>query len=354
MLARNDERLRIVLLTCRDPATDFRLPLAEELQSLGNDVYYVYLKRRPVVVDMGNREVRREFSLIEFLSYMSRKFRGARPLLVFNSTNLVFPVLSNVLRALCGGFWFLDMHDDLLYGKKGLARLKARIAQRILVAGSDQIVHAAPTLKELFPSSVHLGNASTMTALERPNPDLRKILVLASIDERMDFEFLTAAAQLNPDRSFYVYGQIAGNNAEIKSRVDQMVRSAPNIHYKGPYVNSDLPGILSEYAVTLAPYVVDSPLTYYVDPLRYYHCLNSGMEIISTAIPKARDFEDALHIVSDAAQIGPVIKGLENGSTAARNAGSTAPVHNWRNRAVKLTQIFEMRNRHDSTDDTKH
>jgi hypothetical protein len=330
---------QIVLLTCRDPATDFRLPLAEELNALGHDVFYIYLKRRPLLVRMGSEETRREFSLVEFLKFMPRQFRTTRPLLFFNSTNLVFPVLSIMLRVLCGGVWVLDLHDDLLYGKRGFARLKARIAQRMLVAGADKMVHAAPTLKELFPSSIHLGNASTMTALERPAPDFQKVLILASIDERLDFEFLTKTARLNPDISFDIYGQIAGNDTAIRTRVDEAAAHIPNVKYLGPYVNSDLPHILAEYLITFAPYAIKSRLTYYIDPLRYYHCLNSGMEVISTAIPKANDFGEVLHLVQAPAEIGPLVRQLADGETARRNHGSTSATHNWRKRAERLMCI---------------
>jgi hypothetical protein len=240
------------------------------------------------------------------------------------------------------------MHDDLLYGKEGVTRLKARIAQHILLAGSDQVVHAAPTLKELFPSSVHLGNASSMTALDRPSPDFRKILILASIDKRLDLDFFSAAARLNPELAFDIYGHIVGNDTAIRARVDGMVNTVSNIHYKGPYANGDLPRILAAYAVTLAPYVVDSPLTRHIDPLRYYHCLNSGMEIISTAIPKAQDFGEVLHIVRKPEEIGPLIEKLASGTADRRNKGSTAAEHSWRKRATQLLEIFEEHVRHEN------
>src|SRR5262249_51668111 len=150
---------------------------------------------------------------------------------------LVFPILNRVLRRLCGGLWCFDMHDDLLYNRKGWAREKARMAQKLLVAGSDIVVHAAPTLKEIFPTSQHLGNASSITKIERHNPDFQKVLVLASIDERLDFQFLTAAALIAPELSFDIYGQISGNSLQIRARVEEMIRSAPNIRYVGSYVN---------------------------------------------------------------------------------------------------------------------
>ena len=326
----------VALLTCRDPATDFRLPLAEELQALGEKVYYIHLKRRPVVRRMDGSEPAREFSLTEFLKFFAARFRSEPTLLVFNSTNLVFPVFSRLLRFVAGGFWVLDMHDELTYGKTGLARFKALVAQRMLIGGSDLVVHAAPTLSELFPGSRHLGNASTLTAIDRPEPDFSRVLILASIDERFDFAFLIEAARQAPDLAFEIHGQISANDPDIRKHVEDTIATQPNVHYMGPYVNSDLPRILGDYVVTLAPYATPSPLTHYIDPLRYYHCLNSGMEVISTPIPKARDFGDSLHIVRRPDEVASLVKGLANGSVAKRNAGSTADIHNWRARAKRL------------------
>lgn len=341
MAMENQQRYTIVLLTCRDPATDFRLPLAQELQAIGHDVSYIFLKRRPVLVNMARPQERMEFSLPSFLSYMRRTFRPRSPLLVFNSTNLAFPGLSLFLRALIGGFWCLDMHDDLLYGKTGRARTKAKIAQKMLVAGSDLLVHAAPTLKELFPSSHHLGNASTLEAVPRPVAEYSKVLVLASIDERMDFSFFATAAKSAPDLTFDIYGRISGDDPAVKAQVESLLAEAPNVTYKGGYVNSDLPDLLGRYTVTFAPYVAISPLTRYIDPLRYYHCLNSGMEVVSTAIPKAEDFGDVLHVVTKPEEVAAVVKGLSNGSIPQRNAGGSVENNNWRSRAVRLMEIVK-------------
>jgi hypothetical protein len=334
----NDDHWNIVLLTCRPPTTDFRLPLAEELQRLGHSVRYIYLKRRPVVTDMGGSGQRLEFSLVEFFQYMRRTFKGRKPLLFFNSTNLVFPMISRSLRLLCGGIWCFDMHDELFYGKTGLGLLKARIAQRILLGGSDLIVHAAPTLKERFPTSHHLGNASTITAVDRPNADFKKLLVLASIDERFDFAFLKAIAEQNPALTFEIYGQIVKDGV-TQAHVASMLTSHGNILYHGAYVNSEIEQILSNYKVTLAPYVAASKFTRYIDPLRYYHCLNSGMEVISTAIPKAEDLKDVLHVVRAPEEVGAIVRGLADGSVARRNDGSAASKYNWRQKSIDLTRI---------------
>src|ERR1019366_2339912 len=104
----------------------------------------------------------------------------------FTTTNLCFPILILALKAICRpGVWCCDMHDDLLYSLRGVARLRARMNRALLLPAFDLIVHAAPMLKELFPASHHLGNASSIGSLKRNAPRFDKVLILASIDERM-------------------------------------------------------------------------------------------------------------------------------------------------------------------------
>ena len=333
------QRWQILLLTCREPATDFRLALAQELQALGHNVAYALLKRRPVVTELALPNSPRTFSVLSFFYYLRAELEKYSHIVVLNSTNIAFPILSIMLKKICGGLWCFDMHDDLLYGSTGYARTKAAMAQRLLLRGSDFIIHAAPTLKELFPQSHHLGNASSMTAIPRSTLDFRRILILASLDARLDFEFLSAAAAANSGLAFHIHGKISQNDQIIARRIETLIRRNPNVNYHGPYINDDLPRILGAYAVTLAPYVTGAPLTRYIDPLRYYHCLNSGMEVISTDIPKARDLRNALHIVGAPAEIGPLIERLRQAPEARRNSGSTALDYNWRNRALAFLNI---------------
>ncbi|GGE01128.1 hypothetical protein GCM10011390_19950 [Aureimonas endophytica] len=334
-----NQRWRIVLLTCRDPKTDFRRVLAEELQSLGHDVSYVFLKRRPTVVEMSAPDKARSFSLPGFLRHARRTYRGADPLLFINSTNLVFPGLSRVLRALCGGLWCFDMHDDLLYEATGWRRRRAEIAQRTLLGGADFIVHGPPTLKELFPTSHHVSNASSLGPIERPAPDWSRVLILASLDGRFDFDFVRDVAKANPHLGFDIFGHVSKNNPVVTAGLEALTAAAPNVSYRGAYVNEDLPAILGAYPATLAPYRTNNRLTYFIDPLRFYHCLNSGMEVISTDIPKARDFGGSVHVVTSPAEVGPLIDRLRQDPATRRNPGSTAAEHNWRNRAEQIMRI---------------
>lgn len=347
------DRWRILLLTCRDPATDFRLPLAQELQAIGHNVTYTFLKMRPTVVDMAKPSKRCDYSLPNFLIYAFREFHNTSPLLVFNSTNLAFPLLGWLLRLLCGGCWCFDMHDDLTYGKTGWARTKALTAQRILLQGSDFLVHSAPTLSELFPLSIHLGNASDIQPISRPNPDYFRVLILASLDERFDFDFLSKAAVASPELTFEIYGKISQDDPHIARCVADLGIRHMNIVYRGPYTNAELPRILAEYAVTLAPYVTEPRMTRYLDPLRYYHCLNSGMEVLSTEIPKAKEMEKRLYLVQDPCEVGPIVFSLRDRPSVGRNVAPKITGNDWRSRAVALMQIASAQLRIKSPGSTK-
>ncbi|KQT61783.1 hypothetical protein ASG54_23185 [Aureimonas sp. Leaf460] len=300
---------------------------------------YVFLKRRPVVCEMSSPDQAKSFSLPGFLAHARKAFRGKRPLLVLNSTNLVFPVLSRVLRATIGGLWCFDMHDDLLYNRTGLRRRRMELGQRLLLGGADLVVHAAPSLKELFPRSLHLGNASNQTPIKRAEPNFCKVLILASLDRRIDFDILSRAAELNPDLTFEIFGQISENDPAVAADLADLQRSRPNVLYRGAYVNRDLPSILGAFRVTFAPYATGSQLTRYIDPLRFYHCLNSGLEVVSTDIPKARDLSASLHLVGSAEEVGPLVRRLRDDPAARRNAKPDASADNWRARAVRLMEI---------------
>jgi hypothetical protein len=100
---------------------------------------------------------------------------------------------------------------------------------------------------------------------------------------------------------------------------------------------ADLPGLLSRYKVTLAPYRADTPLTRYIDPLRFYHCLNAGLEVVSTDIPQARFMADKVHIVSGVTSCAETLAAIKAGTLAKQP--SYTPI-TWENRAVRLTEIM--------------
>lgn len=328
----------IVLLTCRNRAGDFRAALADELTAMGNEVYYVFLKSRPAVTRPGKTRPE-EMSFPAFVAFMVRLCRGSRSVFVFNSTNLVFPFITTVLRLLCGGFWCFDMHDNLLYTQKGWRLLRSRLGLWAVRASSHMIVHGAPTLTELFPESHHLGNASSMRPIHRETPDFSRILIIASLDERFDFALAEEVAGLMPAKTFELFGHISRADPAIAARLEKLLAARSNIKYFGPYSDPDLPTLLARTPVMFAPYKMGSKLTRYIDPLRYYHCLNSGMEVVSTDIPQAHMLARHLHIARTPPEISAVLDRIARDPDARRNFNAPQAVGSWRERAERLLDI---------------
>lgn len=340
-----DTRVRLFLLrAARDEENDFRLPLAAALEQHGVETYYIWLRKRPMIMCPGAKQPLLTVSFMQCVLFLM-SFRTADALNVyFNSTNARFPVTSVFLRLLCApGIWCLDAHDDLLYGGRGWRWVKDALALKLLVLCSDVILCAAENLKELFPRAKHLGNASHINSLVRGTRDFQKILIIASIDARFDFALMAKTAARCRDVEFHVYGAVDRNAKDTKAQLEKLCVSRPNIYYHGPYAMKDLTKILAQYSVSFAPYRSNVRSTRYIDPLRYYHCLNSGMELITTKIPQAMRLNKAVHIVDSAEEFARILGRLKNDPSSLKNVASHYSRQTWEMRVARLLDIvFEL------------
>jgi len=331
---RRVEKFRFFIFTCRGAESDFRLALAETL-SEHHEVWYIWLKRRPMVTGFRPGDVPQEMPVLRFLRFMLGFRQDDKVNIYFNSTNTYFPGIMTFLRSfVTAGVWCMDMHDDLRYENTGLKWLREDLIVRLLAASAHVTVNAAPTLVELFPRSLHLGNASHLRPMARADAANSGVLIIASFDGRFDFDFVTRVAELRPDIQFHLHGWV---RPDLTERLRAMREAHANMHYHGAYATADLPAILGAYRVTLAPYLADSVLTRYIDPLRFYHCLNAGMEVVSTGIPQARFMGRSVHIVRDANECGETLAAIQAGQ-AAKQPGYT-PI-TWEQKAHRLVYIL--------------
>ena len=279
-------------------------------------------------------------SPIELARFLWRFKNNDKVNIYFNSTSTVFPVLTAFLRLVArSGVWCLDMHDDLLYHYAGVKRIRAYFGIIIMRLFSDVTVHASPRLAELFPDSQHLGNASHILPLSRDvaTDTDNKVLVLASFDERADFEFLSKVAALCPATQFHLHGWTRHGDDLTPERISTICARHENVLYCGPYAQDDLATILREFRISLAPYVTDIRMNRYIDPLRFYHCLNSGLELISTSIPQAVHMQKWIHIVHDPAECADTLAKLQSGALAMRD--TYTPI-SWQQRVDRLVAII--------------
>lgn len=325
---------RFLFLRIGPPETDFRFALAEALQALGHEVAYLYLGKRPRCLELGDDARPRPMSRLAALRWLSARKR--RQDVVFNATDLAFPLSLPWLKRWLGGVWVFDLHDDLRYG----GGLRADIALRKKVALHDLTVCAAPNLVDLVPGAIHLGNASDLRPSSAEKSQSR-ILVIASLDSRFDFAFLTQAAQKSPGLTFDLYGHVANAQGETARTLEKAIAHTPNIHHRGTYRTADLGRIIAGYGVMLAPWRIRHPATHHIDPLRFHHALNAGLELLTTDIPAARLIADRCHIVDTPEAVGVLASGLQTGTIERRNVTGRGQLPTWSDRARRLLALVD-------------
>ena len=323
-------------LSVRDPKTDFRRDLVAALRQLGHQVTYIRLARN-CFVDGPEPGIERTCNPLQVAWWMLRSSFSKQRVVVFNTVNLGFPAFCTLLRLLSWrAVWCFDLHDDLLYDLSGSQRLiaRAKLAWHQMISSFS--VRAAPTLRELHSRSRSLCNASFVERAPRPTLDWTRILIFSNIDRRFDFELVEGIVRQNPDFSFHVHGGIVRD--PIIEAAFRRLTQLTNVSYYGTYASSDIASILERYDVTLAPYRIDRS-TRYIDPLRYYHCLNSGLEIVTAAIPRALDMREWMHIIGSAEEFRPLITALQSG-TAKRRNGDEREAITWTDRATELLDLL--------------
>jgi hypothetical protein len=323
-------------LSVRDPKTDFRRDLVAALRKLGHQVTYIRLARI-CFVDGPEPGIERTCSPFRVAWWMLRSCFSKQRVVTFNTVNLGFPAFCTLLRVLSWrAVWCFDLHDDLLYDLSGSQRLtgRAKLAWHQMISSFS--VRAAPTLRELHPRSRPLCNASFVERAPRPQPDWTRILIFSNIDRRFDFDLVEEIVKQNPDFGFHIHGGLV-RTPIIESSFRRLTQ-LPNVTYHGTYASSDIASILKRYDITLAPYRIDRS-TRYIDPLRYYHCLNSGLEIVTVPIPRALDMRDWMHIISSAEEFRPLVDGLVSGTVRHSN-GDKREAITWTVRAAELLALL--------------
>ena len=86
--------------------------------------------------------------------------------------------------------------------------------------------------------------------------------------------------------------------AETQQQLDALIERRPNVSFRGPYINDNLPAILGQFRVGLLPYRVGHLMTDHVNPDKLHHYLNAGLEVVAAPIPAARRLERYLHLVT--------------------------------------------------------
>jgi hypothetical protein len=326
---------RFYIFSVRSYERDFRQFLGQALGRQGHEVCHVHIGRTTRLVDGagGLAEFAGASGFLRLIRRLRADARSADAPVFIDSTGPYTPARSIALRALLGpGLWCYDIFDDMSYDYRGWMRFRTRLAIALLSRLSPlQLTLSGETLR-LFPRAVHLDNAAHTGRVERKDPNGRDLVLLSSIDERFDMEFVRSLAALAPDRRLVVYGRAACAQA-----LEALTRERPNIVYRGEFRYDDIGAILAPFAVALAPYAINR-LTEFINPDKYYYFLNSGMEVISTDIPQARRMCGRIHIVHSPADVPEIMERLRAETSLRKNAAG--PLLGWDQRASELLDII--------------
>ena len=321
--------------------SDFRKFLIEALRAAGHEAWHVRVGHRSKLTSIEGSE---EFSGIVGLLGMIRRLRivGAEGKIVYvDSTGAFTPVRSVLFRlALRGGTWCFDIFDDLRYNYCGYRLFKARVSIKLLTYCSRILLVSSRESLRLFPSARHLDHAADVPWVNRGDRNFRDLVVLSSIDERFDFEFVREIARSSPSHRIIIHGYVCNcvNSEIIESRLVELCAQQANIIFNGKYELDEIPAILNPYAIGLAPYAVGSRLTEFINPEKYYSFLQSGLEVISTDIPQARRMGEWIHVVNSPAELIDVAMRIEQDRTFRKNTG-LGPDYSWSRRARDLVDI---------------
>jgi O-antigen/teichoic acid export membrane protein len=333
--------MKFIFLSTRQYEADFRRFLLEALSAAGHEAWHVRIGHCNKLTGMAERE---EFRGVAGLLKMIRRLRviGSESKTVYvDSTGAVTPVRSILFRlVLPSGTWCFDIFDNLLYNHRGFRSFRTRTAIRLLAWCSRILLVLSSESLRLFPRAKHLDNAANIPRVNRDERNFRDLVILFSIDERFDFDFVSEIARLSPERKIIIHGSAAQKSKTIERRLAELCARQTNVVYMGRYGFDDVAAILDPYAIGLTPYVVGSGLTEFINPDKYYLFLQSGLEVISTSIPQAQRMGDWLHVVDSPVEVLEVAQRIEQDGTFRKNRGM-GPEFSWRERAEDLVDIVD-------------
>ena len=336
-MIRSNSKLRIIVLSCRPQKNDFRIHLADAFRQAGYETLYISTVDRGYTLSATDLLSAAKASFIRLIALVRHFTRSGQVNLLIDSTNTSSPFLILLFwLSARRTVWCFDMHDDLLYDAVGLHRLYNRISQLFHTKISDTIFTSAPTLNGLFSQAIHIGNASHITRTSRQKLIVHRVLILSSLDERFDFKLLLAVATDCAAIVFDIYGHIHRNDRIIRAQIEGLVTQRGNIKYHGPYVTSDIESLVRKYDVSFAPYRTGVGLTKHIDPLRFYHCLNAGMEVLTTDIPAIKHFSNAVHIIRGPNDFRDTIGRLGTARGARKNIGIQYKEVTWADRGRQI------------------
>lgn len=339
--------MRIIAIA-RDSYEDYsRHGLLEQAMEDGFDVFYIGFRRGEGKIDLLHNGCAERTLPLNSSPWKLRQFvRSAHrneETVIYNSAgynwfwHMLFLRLSMPSTVLV-----FDVYDWLFYETTGPKLLIMKSIDMVYRKLSDGIIVASHELEPYYPGGFHLDVASYMTKNVVPKPCNNKVTIVASFDNRLDFELLENIIDELAEVEFHFHGWVSDNRTDVQARLAE-IAERPNVYYHGPYKNADIENMLKPYGIGLLPYATDNWINRFVNPEKIYHYLQSGMEVISTPIPQAKRMEDCLHIEATPAGFASRIRGLIRGENRKNEDSCDWDFHwsaSWRRLRPYLESLF--------------
>lgn len=208
--------------------------------------------------------------------------------------------------------YFADDQYSLFSG----ATSRAADEEKSLLRSADLIMCTAETLcedKQRHNANVyHVGNGvdyslfASATVSEVPIPqdirDIRRPILgfVGSLNDKVDYELLTAVASDNPGWSIVLIGADNVYTQAYREQFRKLV-SSENVKWLGFRPLGELPGYLKGMDVCAIPNKVNE-YTRFVYPIKLHEYLAAGKPIISTDNPTVRLFNGLVRVAESASE----------------------------------------------------
>lgn len=335
--------LAFIFLAFRPFSTDFRRYLIEALQSLGHPCTHLYLGRGAMEARSGA-----DFAVVTRLDSVSdaarhlRSFVDGNTGIVVNSTGNSGPdVVLRLWARLRDLVWIYDVYDWLLYDAAGLKRLQWWATDRAYRAIAQSSCVRSRDLQVFYPKSFFSDNASHMRPSGGAKAFDNKLVVTASFDRRTDFDLLQALAERERDLTIDLYGSVYDNDPATLRAIARLTSDHKNVRYHGRFEFTQLPEILANYAIGLAPYRLDEGMTRYISPDKLFHYLCAGIEVVTTPVPGAAALAPYLYAATSAAEIAAAIRRIAEAGER-RNPRTLHERFNWQVRAREFCESVQL------------
>ncbi len=182
-------------------------------------------------------------------------------------------------------------------------------------------------------------SASSASHFSGPIPRPR-IGYVGALNEKIDFDLLTAVAQARPDWQLVLVGALDLTAHPHKADALRGEAGGAHVHWLGRVPVTQVPGAIASLDVCLLPYEQNA-WTANIDSLKLYEYLACGRPVVSTDVPAARAFQPLVRIAATpAAFIAAIEAALTDNApetVAARRAAAAS--NTW---DMRVSQIEEL------------